>query len=67
MIGVEKCGLLYMGNKDTAHVGFPEVAFDRYAEVLVNLVSKCFLFLFVLWFEILLICNQYTMAEITPI
>ena len=52
MIGVEKCGLLYMGNKDTAHVGFPEVAFDRYAEVLVNLVSKYFLFLFVLWFEI---------------
>ena len=39
MIGVEKCGLLYMGNKDVAHSGFPEVAFNRYAEVLVNLVS----------------------------
>ena len=39
MIGVEKCGLLYMGNKDVAHSGFPEVAFERYAEVLINLVS----------------------------
>ena len=39
MIGVEQCGLLFMGNKDVAHSGFPEVAFERYAEVLVNLVS----------------------------
>ena len=29
-----------MGNKDVAHSGFPEVAFERYAEVLINLGYK---------------------------
>ena len=40
VIGVEKCGLAYMGNKDIAHCGFPEPAFQQYCEVLVNLGYK---------------------------
>ena len=63
VLGVEKCGLLFMGNKDVAHSGFPEVAFDRYAEVLVNMVSqKIFdldIFLACNLNEIIRVCSFY--------
>lgn len=39
VIAVERCGLLYM-KKEMAHCGFPEVAFERYAQVLVDLGYK---------------------------
>ena len=37
VLGVERCGLIYMKSKPYAHCGFPEAAFERYAEVMVNL------------------------------
>ena len=40
LIGVERCGLTFMKNKENAHAGFPEKAFERYVEVLVNLGYK---------------------------
>ena len=39
VLAVEKCGLLYM-KKEMAHCGFPEKAFERYADVLVNMGIK---------------------------
>jgi DNA mismatch repair protein MSH6 len=35
-IGVRELGLRYMGNKDNAHAGFPEAAFAKYAQQLVD-------------------------------
>ena len=36
VLAVERCGLIYMKSKVIAHCGFPEAAFERYAEVLVD-------------------------------
>jgi DNA mismatch repair protein MSH6 len=40
VISVERCGLLFMKRLEMAHSGFPEVAFERYAEVLVGFGYK---------------------------
>ena len=40
VLGVEKLGLVYMKSKEIAHVGFPEIGFNKYAEELVALGYK---------------------------
>ena len=40
VLGVEKLGLVYMKSKEIAHVGFPEIGFQKYAEQLVEMGYK---------------------------
>ena len=40
VLAVEKCGLTYMKAKDYAHCGFPEVGYQKYGEMMVDLGYK---------------------------